>query len=173
MFVTKTSFCFFVVWTPVNFHVQMISYDALFCTSLVAKLKAAHTLVILPELLGEYFTKTRHITSLDSSNTVICFCRKVKQSGRLVFCANGKENCPIYKFHEDCVLQKQSRVTSRWKCDHCKDGNRRRKLQTTKCADTSAQSISQRSISIKPCATPLPLKQSNLQSQQVSSIRPK
>lgn len=134
MHVTKTIFCFFVVWTSVDMHVQLVDYDPVFCSTLVDKLTAAFHLVILPELIGEFFTKTRHTDGLkDPSDLLLCYCRKRKE-GKRVWCSSGKENCAIWEFHEACVMEKDSlrRVTNRWKCIGCKDGTKKEKQKKEK-----------------------------------------
>lgn len=120
MSVTKRDFCLFIVWTTVDAHVSIVQHDKEFCDVLVQKCQAAFKLVILPELIGEYFTKTRHLSSVSDAERRICSCRESKENSRVVHCASGRENCLVWEFHEECIKKTQSRITNRWRCDSCK-----------------------------------------------------
>lgn len=150
MFATQRSFCFFLVWTEIDMSVSFIEYDPSFFENVIHKCTAAFKFVILPELLSDHFSQTRHRTSLVAGDRLICFCREVKKDSLIVRCATGKDNCPVYEFHKDCVLKKnsQKRITNRWKCDSCKDGCKKRKNDSNKVLKEVNGQVAKRNTSV-------------------------
>lgn len=115
LLVTKRKFCIFVVWTLRSCFCTLVYFDQDLVERLVVGSFAAFKLVFLPELIGEYFSKTRKFAGRTLGDT-ICYCRGPLDQRKTVLCAGQK--CPIAVFHRDCLEQK--RVTVKWSCDHCK-----------------------------------------------------
>lgn len=58
MLVCDVEFCYFVVYTTVDLVILRIAFNRAFTLSIIPKLKAFAETVLLPEMLGKYFTET-------------------------------------------------------------------------------------------------------------------
>ena len=59
MYVTNLTYCDFVIWSKAFFHIERIFYDAEFCAQKVAKALEFHKNVIIPEILGRWYTQQK------------------------------------------------------------------------------------------------------------------
>ena len=60
VFLTEANYCDFVVWTTKDLHIERIYPDASFWNALVMKATSFFTKVLLPELVGAYWTRSAH-----------------------------------------------------------------------------------------------------------------
>jgi hypothetical protein len=60
MLVCRVNICFFIVYTKVDLVALRIRYDEKFCDSILPKCKLFALNVLMPELIGKYFTETRY-----------------------------------------------------------------------------------------------------------------
>lgn len=56
MALSKTKFCYFIMWSPKDFFVEKVNFDSNFWQEKSAKALLFHREVILPELLAKYYT---------------------------------------------------------------------------------------------------------------------
>lgn len=111
MAITKTQFCDFVVWSPSNaLFVERIDFDQEFWYYNSEKSRLFHQKIILPELLGKFFT-----TNSDKS-MLYCVCKSADDGSPMICCDN--ENCDIKWFHFKCVNLKETPYDL-WLCPNC------------------------------------------------------
>ena len=110
MLVTRVKMCYFVVYTTLDLQYFAVHIDEDFSDSLVAKSKLFILNVILPEVLGQYFSKTRYasgpvVPNFDSSSSGLyqpCFCNQWKPDVKTIHCSDVQ--CRVRIYHEDCLM---------------------------------------------------------------------
>ena len=65
-----TSFCEFFVWITKECHLERIAFDPAFWEVQVQKTKSLFNKVIMPELIGKYFTKLMQTRDLREKTSV-------------------------------------------------------------------------------------------------------
>lgn len=148
MAVTNTSYCYFVAWTKKNIFYEKIEFRNEFFAEKKAKAMLFHEQVVMPELLGKYFTKrksnvhtqpsTQPSTDLaaipSSSKAVVvneetsmvheealwCNCKMPEGQRKMIMCNNYF--CDIKWFHMDCIKLKSVPKKS-WYCKKCETVN--------------------------------------------------
>ncbi|CAH1118134.1 unnamed protein product [Phaedon cochleariae] len=108
--VTDTKYCDFVIWSPRGFFHERIFRDEDFWAINFPKAYEFYKKVILPELLGKYFTKGRHL------DQIWCFCKKSEGGRIMIQCEN--DSCDIQWFHLECVGLPDIPNTL-WMCQQC------------------------------------------------------
>lgn len=112
MAVTKTFYCDFVVWSPSNeLFVERVQFDAEFWHFHSEKSAQFHKKVIMPELLGKYFTQNSEKT------LTYCICKSTEDNLPMICCDN--ENCKIKWYHFKCINLKEI-PKNLWLCSNCR-----------------------------------------------------
>lgn len=99
---------------PKTFFVERIRVNNNFLEENLPKALAFFQNVILPELLGRFYTllKNREVETY-------CFCREAEKNGNMVICCN--EGCAIKLFHIECVQFDGFIEDGAWLCDACSE----------------------------------------------------
>lgn len=114
IFICNVQYCDFVVWCPNFTFIQRVLPDFEFLKKFMDKALEFHAKVIMPELLGRYYT-----SRVPGGNiTKWCFCNKIDDGRPMIKCCN--ENCDFSYFHMVCVNLKQKPETS-WMCPRCNE----------------------------------------------------
>lgn len=97
MFVANLQYCDFVIWSPKIFFKERILPDFQFWEQNCEIAIKFHEEVIVPELLGRYFTRR------EGSAKIIhwCKCKGVDDGTPMISCDN--EECAVKWFHFHCV----------------------------------------------------------------------
>ncbi|KAK4884885.1 hypothetical protein RN001_001156 [Aquatica leii] len=93
MKIANLPFCDFVVWSPQEIFLERIYFNEDFWAAEYLKALDFHKKVILPELLGRYYT--------NDSPTSWCWCKSFDDGRPMIKCEN--DTCNIQWFHLDCV----------------------------------------------------------------------
>ena len=82
VYVTKRSFCDFVVWTNAEVHIERITLDEDFIKSALPTAEKFFKLCILPELLGKWYTRKQLALGqplpTEEDDRSWCYCREDK-----------------------------------------------------------------------------------------------
>ena len=122
MHLTERRYCDFVVYTNMSegMHIERIYPNMQFIEELIEKVTKFFVSGILPELVGNWFTRPQQAIVNDADDTedttLICYCRSSDKQQRLVECTIP--TCTIKTFHLDCL--KLKRVRNPWKCPDCR-----------------------------------------------------
>ena len=122
MHISQAVYADFVVWTLKGIHIERIYPSGCFITPIIGKITTFFRLVILPELIGKWFTKSKSITestnncTTSSNATEWCYC-KVDHEDDLIGCDNV--HCPIQWFHLSC-LEIEKIPKGKWYCPDCR-----------------------------------------------------
>jgi hypothetical protein len=92
----QVKFCDFVIWSPLEFFHERVFFDEDFWTVESQKAVEFHNKVIMPELLGSYFTKDK------VSGDTWCICGGIDDGRPMIECSN--DNCDIKWHHFECVI---------------------------------------------------------------------
>lgn len=112
MYVTKRKFCDFVVWSPKEMFIERIKIDEAFLQVNIEKALDFHQKVIVPELLGRFYTR-----SLNHKIEVLwCLCQKPDTGEPMLQCEN--DECSIQWFHLSCIKLNDV-PESFWMCPNC------------------------------------------------------
>ncbi|XP_074039917.1 uncharacterized protein isoform X1 [Leptinotarsa decemlineata] len=112
IFISNILYCDFVVWCPNFIYVERVFPDFEFWENNLKKALDFHKQVIMPELLGRYYT-----SKVPGGNiTKWCFCKTIDDGRPMVQCDN--EGCLITFFHIDCVNLSEVPKTT-WICSRC------------------------------------------------------
>ncbi|KAK4885293.1 hypothetical protein RN001_001564 [Aquatica leii] len=93
MKIANLPFCDFVVWSAQEIFLERIYFNEDFWAAEYLKALDFHKKVILPELLGRYYT--------NDSPTSWCWCKSFDDGRPMIKCEN--DTCNIQWFHLDCV----------------------------------------------------------------------
>ena len=129
--VCRREFCYFVVWTEHDVHIEIITFDSELWEQICEKSLHIFQAAILPELVAKFFTRLPNTTvqpactvsanssSLASgdSEPLFCYCEQV-ESGDMVCCDN--DSCEIKWFHYECVKISRAPRTKKWYCPDCR-----------------------------------------------------
>lgn len=88
-------YCDFVIWSPKGFFQERIFPDEHFWELHFPKALEFQQKVLLPELLGRYFTKGRYFQQR------WCICQEPDNNRIMIQCDN--DDCDIQWFHLDCI----------------------------------------------------------------------
>ena len=132
--VCRKEFCYFVVWTECDVHIEIITLDNDFWEQICTKSMHIFHSAILPELVARLFSKllntnlsssscstlkhaetTNNVASGDIS-ALFCYCEQV-ESGDMVACDNDR--CDIKWFHFECVNISRAPKRKKWYCPDC------------------------------------------------------
>lgn len=108
--VTDSKYCDFVIWSPKGFFHERIFPDENFWVVNFPKAYEFHKKVVLPELLGKYFTRGRHL------NQRWCICGRCEDDQIMLQCEN--DGCEIQWFHLECVGLTDV-PNNLWICQQC------------------------------------------------------
>ena len=84
--------------------------------SVLPKLNHFWRYCVLPEVLGHWYTKKRHIPDTLPDPKAVCFCR-AHNTGMVARCANTL--CPIITYHFSCLKVLNGSVPKTWLCPLC------------------------------------------------------
>lgn len=129
MNVCDINVCYFVVSTLVDIVCLRIPYNRSFCDELIAKSKLFVLRVILPELMGKFFTSPRtepRTASEEKENSYMylpCYCQQVKND-IMIHCANS--SCLAKTYHRECLYTLGLKIFRKsWVCHICKKKNKK------------------------------------------------
>ena len=138
MFVTRRTFCDFVVWSPKEMHMERLTLDKELIQTAIPTAEKFWRLCVLPELLGKWYTRKQrsevqstsfHTYTEEEDSGRWCYCRENK-GGEMIGC-DGK-SCDITWFHLDCVGMSPSSVPrGKWLCPTC-HANKHKKTKIAK-----------------------------------------
>ena len=137
MFVTRRSFCDFVLWSPKELHIERIALDVAMIQQSVPVAEKFWKLCVLPELLGKCYTRKQcpkvppslNVPTDEEDSGRWCYCREDK-GGEMIAC-DGK-SCDITWYHLDCVgISPSSVPRGKWLCPTC-HANKHKKAKTAK-----------------------------------------
>ena len=108
--------------------------DTTICEEIVIKSKNSFKAVILPELVGKFYsrplqdenpsaaTTASNNSQQDCTKFIICTCQKEynENSDNVIGCDN--ENCPFKWPHFECANIKRV-PKGKWMCKHCRKDN--------------------------------------------------
>lgn len=115
IFLSELRYCDFVIWSPKIFFKERILPDLDFWNKHCEIALNFHREVIMPELLGKYFTKQEGLFKL----VHWCKCNGVDDGSPMINCDN--DDCEIKWFHFKCVGISDTPDT--WFCNNCKKNN--------------------------------------------------
>lgn len=110
MKIANLNFSDFIVWSPKEFFIERIYFNEDFWACEYPKAAEFHQKVILPELLGRYFTSDISISW--------CWCKTSDDDRPMIKCEN--DACEIQWFHLDCLGLSDVPDTL-WICNFCKN----------------------------------------------------
>ena len=113
MYVTKTNYTDFVVWSRQQMCIERIYFDAIFVESNIRTAKIFHSNVIIPQLLVRWYSESKHCTQSE----FWCDCQQLDDGREMIRCAN--EDCRIQWFHLQCLNLKQVGPNDFWFCKTC------------------------------------------------------
>ena len=130
LFCANRAFCDFVLWTNEDIHIERIYPDEEFWISCIGKAEVIFKTAILPELLGNFFSRqpknpTSVLPSLSdepgpSTSTAAesyCYCRGLERDD-MIACDNP--TCPYVWFHFDCLKLSTTPRAKQWFCPECR-----------------------------------------------------
>lgn len=112
IFVTKLKYCDFVIWSPNIFFKERILPDFEFFENEIQIALTFHAEVIMPELLGKYFTRKEGMAEVN----YWCICHSVDDGRPMIQCDG--EDCEIGWFHFECVGLSVT-PNNAWYCQKC------------------------------------------------------
>ena len=110
LLVTGFKFCDFFVWTEKDTFLETIRVDTEIQADILSKTKSLFCNVLLPELVGKYFTNS---TNSDKSQDKWCICKMSEDEDGLVMCES--KTCKIQWFHIKCMRIKKI-PKGKWFC---------------------------------------------------------
>lgn len=116
IFCTEFDYCDFILWSKNLMFVERIYTDQDFIKSKLTLASEFHKKVIVPELLGKYYTRPK-----DSPNIVAwCSCcqpQNKNENERMIKCTN--ELCETQWFHLKCAKSSGTIDEDAWICSLC------------------------------------------------------
>ena len=121
---SKKKYCDFVVFAcdakgNTAIFIERIFPDHAHWENVLPKLVTFWRYCILPEILGRWYTRKRHLSlaHLLTSDSV-CYCRQERSGEPTVTCTN--EDCPIKVFHCSCLAISIQDIPKTWHCPTCR-----------------------------------------------------
>lgn len=112
IFVSNLLYCDFVIWSPNIFFKQRIYPDFEFCNKNSEIALKYHSEIIMPELLGKFFTK-----EMGAAEVIhYCYCDGIDDGKPMIQC--DQEDCVTKWFHFECVGLKTV-PNEPWYCHQC------------------------------------------------------
>ncbi|KAI4463425.1 exonuclease phage-type/recb c-terminal domain-containing protein [Holotrichia oblita] len=112
IFVSELQYCDFVIWTPNIFFKERILPNFEFWEENYKIAVKFHKFIIMPELLGRYFTQREGAGKIQ----YWCICNGVDDQREMIRCENDR--CLIQWFHFECVGLSEVPDTV-WYCSQC------------------------------------------------------
>ena len=127
IFLCQAQFAHFAVWTPKGIHIERVEPCVEFFHGVVAKVQPFYLRVILPELIGKWYSKQKLTPCTNKKSSpaeeeqiteeVWCYCRKPEETGKpMIACDNPA--CPIEWYHMAC-LNMELVPRGKWYCPDC------------------------------------------------------
>ena len=113
MYCAQFDYCDFVTWSKQEMNVERIYIDMTFLEENLVKAFKFHKFVVIPELLGKYYTKPKD----DVVIYAWCECCQPADGRDMVKCSN--EACSIQWYHIECVDASDVLNSKLWQCDDC------------------------------------------------------
>ena len=124
MHVCNIDVCYFVVSTLQDVVSLRVPYDRPFCEEMVAKSKLFVLRVILPELMGKFFTSPTIEAPGKENYYIHCCCQKEKHDP-IIKCADPA--CFVKVYHRGCLYALGMKVFRKsWVCHICKKRNKKK-----------------------------------------------
>lgn len=124
-FLCNATYCDFVVWSTKDLVVVRIKPDTQFIKDTIKTITQFFIQVILPELVGKWYTKPSISSSEassatqsnpDDSSVKWCYCQG-EEEGTMIYCEG--ESCLIKWFHVSCMGIKRI-PKNKWYCPDCR-----------------------------------------------------
>lgn len=112
IFVSNLLYCDFIVWSPSIFFKQRIYPNWEFWHKNSEIAIKYHAEIIMPELLGKYFTKEMGAARISH----YCICNGIDDGRPMIQCDN--DDCEIKWFHFEC-MNLESVPNELWYCINC------------------------------------------------------
>lgn len=113
LFVSQLPYCYFVIWSPNIFFKEKILPDLEFWEKNCQTALKFHSEVVMPELLGKYFTAREGNSELNH----YCICNGVDDGRPMIKCDG--DDCETEWFHFECVGLTYT-PDCVWLCKKCK-----------------------------------------------------
>jgi len=115
----------FIIWSPNNYYIERVNIDYEICNEITSKSKWYFYEIILPELLGWFYTKNQSIEKSKLKESVVsksgpyqyCTCKN-DTGGKMIMCT--KEGYSNLWYHYTCIGIKRKPTAKKWKCTNCK-----------------------------------------------------
>ena len=113
----KYKYCDYIVYHPEKMTIKRVYPDKDLQDTIVDESKVVFLKLILPELLGRYFSALKNLTPTptQSNQRLVCYCQK-RERPPMVPCVGV--NCTFGEFHAPCVGVRYA--TANWLCPQCK-----------------------------------------------------
>ena len=112
----------FFVWAEKHTFPETIHIDREIQADILSKTKPLFCNVLLPELVGKYFTNS---TNNDKSQDKWCICKMSEDEDDLIMCES--KTCKIQWFHIKCMRIKKIPTKGKWFCVKCKTKKNKKK----------------------------------------------
>ena len=98
LFCTGLNFAHFILWTPTDIVIDSVVKDPNFLSAHMNVLSFYFKNIVLPEILGKYYSKPR--LEILETDKLYCYCRVSEEDGLELECSD--ESCIYKKFHLQC-----------------------------------------------------------------------
>ena len=131
--VTGLSKAYFVVWTPIDLHIEIINFDKQFWEQICTSAEKIFRIALLPELIGKFYSRlpgsgfptgmleekktTDENERKNGEEERWCYCDQV-ESGQMIACDN--QNCKLGWFHFACLKLDAPPKSLKWYCPDCR-----------------------------------------------------
>ncbi|KAJ1522463.1 hypothetical protein ONE63_001653 [Megalurothrips usitatus] len=115
---SKFKYCDYIVYHPKQspkLLVKRVFPDSEIQEQIVEGSKERFLRILLPELMGRYFSSLKQMSNDSSLARLICYCQK-RERPPVVTCVG--RNCTFKVFHAHCVGVRYAKKN--WKCPQCK-----------------------------------------------------
>ncbi|KAI4468024.1 exonuclease phage-type/recb c-terminal domain-containing protein [Holotrichia oblita] len=112
MAITGVGFCDFAIWGPNELYLERVLFDEDFWASESSKAIEFHSKVIMPELLGRFFTRTAEEAVLETW----CLCEGIDDGRPMICCDN--DDCLVKWHHLECAGLEDI-PSEPWYCGSC------------------------------------------------------
>lgn len=115
---SKFKYCDYIVYHPKQspkLMVKRVLPDSELQEEIVEKSKDRFLKILLPEMMGRYFSSLKQMSDNPSLENIICYCQK-RERPPVVKCIG--RNCTFKVFHAHCVGVRYPQPD--WKCPQCK-----------------------------------------------------
>ncbi|KAK3929123.1 Chromatin modification-related protein YNG2 [Frankliniella fusca] len=116
--ISKFKYCDYIVYHPDQkpvLNVNRVEPDTVLQDEIVDKSKDRFLKILLPELMGHYFSSLKQLSNDANQERLICYCQK-RERHPMITCVG--DNCTFQVFHAQCVGVRFQKAN--WLCPQCK-----------------------------------------------------